>query len=236
MLLEVTDLATGYGRLEVVRGADLHVQAGEVVAVVGPNGAGKSSLIKAIARSLPVLRGSVRVSGTDISNLAQTAIAAHGIGYVPQQGSVFPELSVAENLDVSWRGPAGQLKAQSERIYHRFPRLRERHRQAASTLSGGERQMLAIACALLAQPALLLLDEPTTGLAPIVVRERINDILRLRDEGAGVLWVIEEHPRICLPAVDRVYFMSDGNLASPVAALDLLADGALEELFFGKVA
>ncbi|WP_447711763.1 ABC transporter ATP-binding protein [Mycobacterium sp. C31M] len=233
MLLDVRELVTGYGSLEVVRGASVRVRAGEIVAVVGPNGAGKSTLLKAIARSLPVLGGALEFGGVDISTMPQTKIAERGIGYVPQSGNVFPELSVAENLQVSFRGSATALKTESEKIFERFPRLRERKTQAASTLSGGERQMLAIACALLGQPSLLLLDEPTTGLAPIVVSERIDDILRLRDDGAGVLWVIEEHPRICLPAVDRVHFMADGNLAPAIPAADLLVEGALEELFFG---
>ncbi len=233
MLLEVHDLVAGYGSLEVVRGATLQVDAGEIVAIVGPNGAGKTTLLKAIARSLPVQRGTLKFLDEDISGLPQTKISARGIGYVPQRANVFPDLSVAENLQVSWRGSAADLRRESESIYDRFPRLLERKKQAASTLSGGERQMLAIACALLARPSLLLLDEPTTGLAPIVVRERISDILRLRDEGAGVLWVIEEHPRICLPAVDKVHFMADGNLAAPIPAADLLAEGALEALFFG---
>ncbi|AQA03747.1 hypothetical protein BVC93_16410 [Mycobacterium sp. MS1601] len=233
MLLDVRDLAAGYGNLEVVRSASLQVAEGEIVAIVGPNGAGKTTLLKAIARSLPLKGGSLHFAGDDISTLAQTKISERGMGYVPQRGNVFPELSVAENLQVSWRGSAADLRRESESIYHRFPRLLERKKQAASTLSGGERQMLAIACALLGRPSLLLLDEPTTGLAPIVVKERIDDILRLRDEGAGVLWVIEEHPRICLPAVDKVHFMADGNLAAPIPAAELLAEGALEELFFG---
>lgn len=233
MLLDVDNLGAGYGSLEVVRGATLKVAAGEIVAIVGPNGAGKTTLLKAIARSLPVKHGTLKFAGEDISTLPQTKISALGIGYVPQRGNVFPELSVAENLQVSWRGSVADLRRESESIYQRFPRLLERKKQAASTLSGGERQMLAIACALLARPSLLLLDEPTTGLAPIVVKERIADILRLRDEGTGVLWVIEEHPRICLPAVDKVHFMADGNLAAPIPAADLLVEGALEELFFG---
>lgn len=138
-----------------------------------------------------------------------------------------------ENLQVSHRGNHAEARQSTERVFDQFPRLRERTSQAASTLSGGERQMLAIACALLAEPTLLMLDEPTTGLAPIVVRERIADIQRLRDHGAGVLWIIEEHPRICLPAVDKVHFMSDGNLGPATDPAELLEEGALEELFFG---
>lgn len=232
-LLDVQDVSTGYGRLTVVRDATLQVRAGEIVAIVGPNGAGKSSLMKAIARSLPLLSGSVTFHGTDLGGVPPSKVAALGMGYVPQRGNVFPELSVLENLQVSHRGAPSEAKAATDQIFAQFPRLRDRTSQSANTLSGGERQMLAIACALLGRPSLLMLDEPTTGLAPIVVQERIADIERLRDSGAGVLWIIEEHPRICLPAVDRVHFMSDGNLAPATDARELLVEGALEELFFG---
>lgn len=233
MLLETDGLSTGYGPLTVVRDATLRVSAGEIVAIVGPNGAGKSSLMKCIARSLPVQAGSLRFQGKDLAAVPQNHIATLGIGYVPQQGNVFPELSVQENLQVSCRGSLAQARTITGQVLNQFPRLRERIKQAAATLSGGERQMLAIACALVSSPSLLMLDEPTTGLAPLIVRERIADIQRLRDGGAGVLWIIEEHPRICLPAVDKVHFMSDGTLGPAVPASELLEEGALEELFFG---
>jgi branched-chain amino acid transport system ATP-binding protein len=233
MLLDVKGVSTGYGRLTVVRDAHLEVDAGEIVAVVGPNGAGKTSLMKAVARSLPLMTGSVTFAGTDLTGVAQSRLASLGMGYVPQRGNVFPELSVQENLRVSCRASHADARTVTDEVLLQFPRLQERATQAASTLSGGERQMLAIACALLGSPTLLMLDEPTTGLAPIVVRDRIRDIERLRDLGVGVLWIIEEHPRVCLPAVDRVHFMADGNLGPATDAQELLAEGALEELFFG---
>jgi branched-chain amino acid transport system ATP-binding protein len=235
MLLDVQGVTTGYGRLAVVRDATVQVKAGEIVAIVGPNGAGKSSLMKAIARSLPVTSGSVRLNGTDLAGVPQRKIAELGMGYVPQQGNVFADLTVLENLQVSHRGSPAAARARTEEILEMFPRLADRRNQSANTLSGGERQMLAIASALLARPTLLMLDEPTTGLAPLIVRERIADIERLRDQGTGVLWIIEEHPRICLPAVDRVHFMSDGNLAPSQGAAELLVEGALERMFFGAV-
>ncbi|MGB3483875.1 MAG: ATP-binding cassette domain-containing protein [Mycobacterium sp.] len=233
MLLEASGLSTGYGPLTVVRDATLTVAEGEIVAIVGPNGAGKSSFMKCIARSLPVQAGSLTFKGKDLGAVSQNNIAGLGIGYVPQQGNVFPELSVEENLQVSCRGSLAGSREITKKVLEQFPRLRERIKQAAATLSGGERQMLAIACALVGSPSLLMLDEPTTGLAPLIVRERIADIQRLRDQGAGVLWIIEEHPRICLPAVDKVHFMSDGTLGPATDAAELLIEGALEELFFG---
>lgn len=233
MLLDVNQLSAGYDKLTVVRDATLTVEPGEIVGIVGPNGAGKSTLLKAITGSLPVTSGAVALEGQDLAGIAQNRLAERGLGYVPQDGNVFPELSIAENLLVSSRGSLREARSRSEEVLRGFPRLAERRTQAASTLSGGERQMLAIACALIGRPRLLILDEPTTGLAPIIVRDRIADIVRLRDSGTGILWVIEEHPRICLPAVDRVHFMSDGNLSESTPASALLEAGALEALFFG---
>lgn len=178
MSLEVQGVSTGYGRLTVVHDASLTVAPGEVVAIVGPNGAGKSSLMKAIARSLPLSAGRIEFAGTDLSTVPQNRIAGLGIGYVPQRGNVFPELSVEENLRVSCRAASARLAEAIAEVYAQFPRLQDRRQQVASTLSGGERQMLAIACATMSKPSLLMLDEPTTGLAPIVVRERIEDIAR----------------------------------------------------------
>ncbi|TFV59841.1 ATP-binding cassette domain-containing protein [Geodermatophilus sp. DF01-2] len=234
MLLDVQGVSTGYGRLTVVRDASLTVDAGEIVAVVGSNGVGKTTLLKGITRSLPITAGRVVLDGIDITGTKPNQLAGLGLGYVPQVGSTFPDLTVMENLLVSVRGSLSTARERCSRLLARFPELERRRDQAASTLSGGERQMLAIASALLSSPRLLVLDEPTTGLAPLVVQQRIDDIRRLRDEdGAGVLWVIEEHPRICLPAVDRVYFLSDGTVSAPMRPADLLEEGVLEELFFG---
>jgi branched-chain amino acid transport system ATP-binding protein len=234
MLLDVKDMTTGYGKLTIVRGASLTVDTGEIVAIVGSNGVGKTTLLKGLTRSLPVSSGSIHLAGTDITRARPSQLAGLGLGYVPQSGSTFPDLSVMDNLLVSMRGSLTAVRDRCREVLTRFPELDRRRDQAASTLSGGERQMLAIASALLSRPKLLVLDEPTTGLAPLVVQQRIDDIRRLRDQdGAGVLWVVEEHPKICLPAVDRVHFLSEGRLSPPMLPADLLREGALEELFFG---
>ena len=234
MLLDVRGASTGYGKLTVVREASLTVDTGEIVAIVGSNGVGKTTLLKGITRALPLSAGTIELAGTDITRARPSQLAGLGLGYVPQSGSTFPDLSVMDNLLVSMPGSLGAARERCRELLGRFPELDRRRDQAASTLSGGERQMLAIASALLSRPRLLVLDEPTTGLAPLVVQQRIDDIRRLRDEdGAGVLWVIEEHPRICLPAVDRVHFLSEGQLSDPMKPADLLREGALEELFFG---
>jgi branched-chain amino acid transport system ATP-binding protein len=234
MLLDVRGLATGYGKLTVVHDASLAVDSGEIVAIVGSNGVGKTTLLKGITRSLALSGGTITLGGADITAARPSHLAGLGLGYVPQSGSTFPDLSVMDNLLVSMPGSLSGARERARELLARFPELDRRRDQAASTLSGGERQMLAIASALLGRPRLLVLDEPTTGLAPLVVRQRIDDIRRLRDEdGAGVLWVIEEHPRICLPAVDRVHFLSEGRLSEAMQPADLLREGALEELFFG---
>jgi branched-chain amino acid transport system ATP-binding protein len=234
MLLDVRGVSTGYGKLTVVREASLTLDTGEIVAIVGSNGVGKTTLLKGITRALPLSAGTIELAGTDITRARPSQLAGLGLGYVPQSGSTFPDLSVMDNLLVSMPGALRTARQRCRELLGRFPELDRRRDQAASTLSGGERQMLAIASALLSRPRLLVLDEPTTGLAPLVVQQRIDDIRRLRDEdGAGVLWVIEEHPRICLPAVDRVHFLSEGQLSDPMKPADLLREGALEELFFG---
>jgi branched-chain amino acid transport system ATP-binding protein len=218
MLLDVKDITTGYGKLTIIRGASLTVDTGEIVAIVGSNGVGKTTLLKGLTRSLPVSSGSIQLAGEDITRARPSQLAG----------------LVMDNLLVSMPGSLSAVRQRCREVLTRFPELDRRREQAASTLSGGERQMLAIASALLSRPKLLVLDEPTTGLAPLVVQQRIDDIRRLRDEDrTGVLWVIEEHPRICLPAVDRVHFLSEGRLSEPMQPADLLREGALEELFFG---
>ena len=217
----------------MVRNVSLSVNSGEIVGAIGANGVGKTTLLKGITRSLRLSSGRITFDGEDVTDCPKTSLAAKGIGYVPQSGNVFPELTVMDNLLVSSRGRETAARRNAELILRDFPRLSERRAQFANTLSGGERQMPAIASALLSSPRLLILDEPTTGLAPMIVADRISDIKRLRENGTAVLWVIEEHPRICLPAVDRVHFMADGHLLPSVPAGQLLERGALESLFFG---
>ena len=232
--LRVEGLSSGYGQLSVLHDVDLETDEGEIVAVVGPNGAGKSTLLKAIFRLLPLHAGSVSFAGHDLGSLGPGRLAKLGMALVPQEGSTFPDLTVTDNLAVGLLGLSN--RAQSRRIaevLEAYPALAERRRQRASTLSGGERQMLAMASAVITKPRFLALDEPTTGLAPAILKERIDDIVRYRSEGATVLWVIEENPMLCLAHVDRVYVMSSGVLSASRPAADLLDESALQELFFG---
>jgi branched-chain amino acid transport system ATP-binding protein len=232
-LLEVTGIRSGYGTQPVLHDVSMRVEEGELVAVIGPNGAGKSTLMKTIARLLPLTAGSIAFDGHDLSRADPRAAARLDMGYVPQEGNTFPALSVEDNLAVSLVGRAGDHRALRDGVYERFPVLRERRRQAASTLSGGERQMLALAGAMITSPRLLLLDEPTTGLAPSIVQDLIAQILRFKGEGTTVVWVVEENPLQVLQHSDRVYMMQAGVMQRELAAGEVLAEGALEQLFFG---
>ena len=233
-VLRVEALEAGYGGFPVLHGVDLEVAAGEIVAVVGPNGAGKSTLLKTIFRLLPAQGGSVSFEGRDLQRHPTHSLAELGMGYVPQEHNTFPDLSVRDNLSVApGCSSTVEIRRRVAEVAESYPALRDRMSQNASTLSGGERQMLALASAMITGPRFLALDEPTTGLAPSIVRERINDILRIRDSGTTLMWVIEESPLICLPHCDRVYVMQAGVLGAPVSSREVLEDAALQSLFFG---
>ncbi len=233
-LLEVRNVRSGYGKVPILHDVSLHVDERELVAVIGANGAGKSTLMKTITRLLPLMAGSIAFDGTDLSDRDPRAAAKLDMAYVPQDGNTFPGLSVEDNLGVSLMGiKRGEAAEMRERMYERFPVLKDRRRQAASTLSGGERQMLALASAMITSPRFLVLDEPTTGLAPSIVQGLIQQILSFQREGTTVLWVVEENPLQVLEHVDRVYLMQAGVIERELSADELLGDRTLQELFFG---
>jgi branched-chain amino acid transport system ATP-binding protein len=233
-LLTVEGLETGYGRLPVLHDVSLRVEPNELVAVVGPNGAGKTSLVKAIFGLLPAMKGSVAFDGTDITAVATMRRNAMGMVMVPQTSNTFPDLTVEDNLIVSFSTLGKDASATALAVsYEMFPRLDERRRQPAKTLSGGERQMLAFASGIGTGPRLLALDEPTTGLAPTIVHGLVDKIVAFRDGGASILWVIEENPLEVLPVVDRVYVLNNGAVQAEMSAKDLLADDSLHQMFFG---
>jgi branched-chain amino acid transport system ATP-binding protein len=233
-LLEVRNVRSGYGKVPILHDVSLQVDERELVAVIGANGAGKSTLMKTIMRLLPLMSGSITFNGHDLSQGDPRAAAKLDMAYVPQDGNTFPGLSVEDNLGVSLMGvKRAEAAEMRERMYDRFPVLRERRRQAASTLSGGERQMLALASAMISSPRFLVLDEPTTGLAPSIVKGLIQQILSFQRDGTTVLWVVEENPLQVLEHVDRVYMMQAGVIERELAAEELLADRTLQELFFG---
>jgi ABC-type branched-subunit amino acid transport system ATPase component len=231
-LLEVKSLESGYGRLPILHGIDLHVDEGELVAVIGPNGAGKSTLMRTVAGLLPCWKGQVSFVGNRVHDYEPNLLPTWGLGYVPQERNVFPSLTVAENLEMA----ATLLKDREPKIkaaYERFPILGQRHKQAARTLSGGERQMLAIASALMLDPKLLMLDEPTTGLAPVVADEVIKQILDINHNGTAILWVVEENPASVLEHCPRVYLLESGQIRRTDSGKNLLNDPKFAELFLG---
>jgi ABC-type branched-subunit amino acid transport system ATPase component len=200
--------------------------------VIGPNGAGKSTLMRTVAGLLPCWKGQVSFVGNRVHDYEPNLLPTWGLGYVPQERNVFPSLTVAENLEMA----ATLLKDREPKIkaaYERFPILGQRHKQAARTLSGGERQMLAIASALMLDPKLLMLDEPTTGLAPVVADEVIKQILDINHNGTAILWVVEENPASVLEHCPRVYLLESGQIRRTDSGKNLLNDPKFAELFLG---
>jgi branched-chain amino acid transport system ATP-binding protein len=212
-LLEVGGLVAGYGSGTVLRGVDLTVREGEVLAVVGRNGMGKTTLLRAVMGLVIRRAGSVRLSGADVSALGPTAVARAGAGYVPQGRRVFPTLTVDEHLQVAQRPGRWSPEA----VYGLFPRLAERRRQGGGRLSGGEQQMLAVGRALCGNPTLLLLDEPSEGLAPTVVESVIDLVRLLRAEGMGIL-LVEQDLNAALRAADRVAVLERGVIVHDAPA------------------
>lgn len=229
MQLEVKALKSGYGKVQILHGVDITVPAGEITAVLGANGAGKSTLMKTIAGHLPVMSGDINHNGQSLNNLGPLHICKAGIGFVPQQANVFAELTVRDNLQVSsfaFEGAAGRVAE----VLRRFPILKERSDQLASTLSGGERQTLAIATALVAGPDILVLDEPTAGLAPIFVDRIVNWVTELVQEGMGVAWVVEQNPEKILAVSRKAYVIDAGKNSAITDSETLLEPGRLEEV------
>ncbi|WP_413871965.1 ABC transporter ATP-binding protein [Albidovulum sp.] len=229
MQLEVHGLKSGYGKVQILHGIDLTVPSRAITAVLGPNGAGKSTLMKTIAGHLPVMAGEIRYRGNSLVGHSPLSICKEGVGFVPQDRNVFPTLSVRDNLRASSLAFEGAEERVAE-VLRRFPILGERSDQAASTLSGGERQTLAIAMALVAGPDILILDEPTAGLAPIFVDRIVSWVRELAEEGMGVVWVVEQNPEKILAISGTAYVIDAGRNAQTVDAKSLLAPGRLEEV------
>jgi branched-chain amino acid transport system ATP-binding protein len=231
--LQVSTLVAGYVRgLPVVHGVSIDVDRREIVTLIGPNGAGKSTLLKAIAGLIPREGGHVRLDGRDVTALPAHEVVSSGIGFVPQTGNVFTTLTVHENLTVGGHVIRGPLNARLERAYALFPPLAERRALRARTLSGGERQMLAIARALMTDPTLLMLDEPTAGLAPRVVEEVFRQLRGLADAGIAVL-MVEQNARAALGTSDRGYVLTEGRNRFAGPARSLLDEPGVAEAFLG---
>ena len=232
-LLEIAGLRGGYGPVEVLRGVDLVIHPREVVAVLGSNGAGKSTLNNTVCGLIPAFAGSVRFAGRDITRAGTADIVAAGLIQVPEGRRVFPNLSVLENLELgSYRRGRERRVTTLGHVFAIFPRLAERQRQSAGTLSGGEQQMLAIGRGLMGEPRLLILDEPSLGLSPLLVEEMFALIRRLNDDGLAVL-LVEQNVGESLAVADRAYVLENGAVRFHGTPAELLANGDLKRAYLG---
>jgi branched-chain amino acid transport system ATP-binding protein len=232
-LLDVHGLHGGYGETNVLRGIDLSVAPGEIVAVLGSNGVGKSTLNRTLSGILRAREGAIRFGNDDVTRERPPSIVARGLIHVPEGRRIFPNMSVRENLDLGSYRRAKVHRAQNrERVLTIFPKLRERQTQLAGTLSGGEQQMLAIGRGLMAEPKLLILDEPSLGLSPLLVEELFALIARIRGEGVAVL-LVEQNVVQSLEIADRAYILAEGTFVMSGSAAALAADPALKRAYLG---
>jgi len=220
-LFEVRKLTAGYNRNPIVHGVDLELEAGKMAAIIGPNGAGKSTLIKAVFGLCDVLGGEVLIGGKSVGGLRPSQVVSSGIGYVPQVDNVFPSLSVRENLEMGAYLNPKDIAQRIDEIVAMFPDLKAAMRRPAGALSGGQRNMLALARALMTRPRVLLLDEPTAGLSPIYVERVWEHVAKIVESGAGVV-VVEQNARRALMASDHGYLMVAGRLAQQGTGKELL--------------
>jgi branched-chain amino acid transport system ATP-binding protein len=233
-LLEVKALEVSYGGIRAVKGIDLSVDAGELVCLIGANGAGKSSTLRAICGLTPARAGSVRYAGADLAGIPVFELPRRGLVMVPEGRGIFPQLTVEENLAIGAfaRRDAG-VAADLERQFDTFPRLKERRAQTAGTLSGGEQQMLAIGRALMGRPKLLLLDEPSMGLAPLLVAKIFEIVREIAAQGVTIL-LVEQNARLALEIAARGYVMESGAITLAAPAAELLADSRVREAYLGE--
>lgn len=232
-LLTVSGLVAGYSAAdEILKGVDFAVEEGEIVAIIGPNGAGKSTLLKTIAGLLKRKSGTIELAGRRIDGRPAREISTLGIAFVPQEHNIFPTMSVAENLEIGGYVDRRAVQGRIAALLERFPMLAQKRRHAARTLSGGQRQVLAMAMALMVEPALLLLDEPSAGLSPIAAEMLFTTIGAINREGVAIA-MVEQNAREALAIADRAYILVDGRNSRSGTAADLAADPEVKRLFLG---
>jgi branched-chain amino acid transport system ATP-binding protein len=233
-LLDVAGVAAAYGSFTALESIDLIVRAGEAVAVIGPNGAGKTTLLRAVSKLVPLAKGEIRIDGRSIAQLPAHRLIELGLAHVPEHRRLFPRLTVEENLKMGAFTPAARARfAESlAHVYALFPRLAERRAQAAGTMSGGEQQMCAIGRGLMSRPRLLMLDEPSAGLAPVIVQQLLDLVRRLKGEGYTVL-IVEQNVRQVLEIVDRAYLLEAGRIRGAGPAAELLASDLVRKAYLG---
>jgi branched-chain amino acid transport system ATP-binding protein len=234
-MLEVSGLRVSYGGIQAVRGITFHVQEGEMVALIGANGAGKSSTLRALARLLEAAGGSARYRGKELFSLPPHALVMEGIALVPEGRGVFPRMTTLENLRMGAyaRRDKAAIAGDLEHVLGLFPRLKERAQQVAGTLSGGEQQMLAIGRALMSKPRLLLLDEPSMGLAPLMVQKIFEVIRTVASEGMTIL-LVEQNAKLALQVSQRGYVMESGEITVTDESSKLLADPKVRAAYLGE--
>jgi branched-chain amino acid transport system ATP-binding protein len=233
--LEVRELSVSYGAVPALRGISLRVEEGEIVAMIGPNGAGKTTTMKAISGLLKASPDSIFYGGRDITGARAHALVGQGIVHVPEGRGVFPNLTVLENINLGayLRRDAKKVRETREQVFESFPRLRERTRQIAGTLSGGEQQMLAIARAVMAQPKLLLLDEPSMGLAPIIVEDIFRIIKEINAAYGTTILLVEQNAKMALAISRRAYVIEVGRVVSEGLSRDLRRDDGIRRAYLG---
>jgi branched-chain amino acid transport system ATP-binding protein len=234
MLLEIDNLVLAYGKIVALHGISLQVAQGEVVALIGANGAGKTTTMRAISGLRPVQSGTIRFNGEDITRMPAEVRVVRGIGQSPEGRGIFPGMTVLENLEMgayTRRDKAG-IASDLERVFHLFPRLAERRKQVGGTMSGGEQQMLAVGRALMSRPKLLLLDEPSMGLAPMLIQQIFTIITEINEQGTTVL-VVEQNAQQALSRAHRAYVLETGLIVKTGSGADLLHDPSVKEAYLG---
>ena len=233
-MLDVSDLVTTYGKIEALKGVSLKAENGKITCLLGPNGAGKTTLMMSIAGILRPRRGSIRLEGAELVGLSPAKIVSRGVALVPENRLVFPEMSVRENLlaGAYQRRDKGEIAADIERMYASFPRLKERREQLAGTLSGGEQQMLAVARALMSRPRVLLMDEPSLGLAPLVVAEIFDIVAALNRDGTTIL-LVEQNAHMALKVAHQFFLMEQGRVTFQGTPGQLAEDEVIQRAYLG---
>jgi branched-chain amino acid transport system ATP-binding protein len=234
-LFELKDIHAGYGPIAVLHGVSLHVNQGEIVTLIGANGSGKTTLLMAASRVHPIKSGAIRLDGQDLTRVPAHQVVAKGVAQSPEGRKIFPRLTVLENLQMGayLRKDKAGIAETMERVFHLFPVLRERRNQAGGTLSGGEQQMLAIGRALMSQPRVLLLDEPSMGVAPLLIVRIFDAIKELNREGVTVL-LVEQNAHMALNAATRGYILESGRIVLSGNSRDLIGDPRVRQAYLGE--
>ena len=232
-MLKVNDINVYYGAIHAIKGVSFEVNDGEIVTLIGANGAGKSTTLQTISGLLRSRTGSIEFMGKDIGSVPPDKLVAHGLAQVPEGRRVFLQMTVEENLEMgAFTQPNSTIAPNMEKVYAQFPRLKERRRQVAGTLSGGEQQMLAMGRALMSNPKLLMLDEPSMGLAPILV-EQIFDIIKQLHQAGTTILLVEQNAQMALSVADRGYVLETGRVTLSGPGKELLADEAVKKAYLG---